>query len=900
MLIKLVPPAPHPTVLFALSFPELPPHLPTPPSWTSQLSLLALDDLEVPRTVHALDRAAGIPSLLDEVVFDLTMTGEEAVGYGGRVECRFLDGKVERWDLPYLPITSSPSSSASHSSSSSPPPGRLHPTSQIKTTACLTALASVVRDVNASARLAAEEAQRAERARQRLERQREADLIRIREREAERARRLQLEERTRQLQLEELHRLEAERARRQRDAERAAILATLGDTKIGGSRGSTVALNSPPPSPTGSLKNKGLDKGKGRKTILRSRSLLMALVASIVPSSSSTGSSSNSPPSSPPPSPSSRYSSRSSSPSRSSLSSPPTSPSASPPSRFSSPSPPTSPMSPSSPSSSFSDAQAQAQAQGHRPAHAQRAASSPDHRRHEVDGGLCPADEDVENMQDTRAGSSERTNGDADRDVVDDAEHEPDPDTLTPRLLRRRARSTLVDAFRAHVLGELVRRVGMWTGSGSGLGSGSGSVFGAGAASILGGAEMDPGDMLPGTLDEPGGGYPAWVARSMLRRAEVRMREMEEEFGFKPHKYDANDAYADSHMYGNHQRHRSQQQYPHYFFGASDDEDSEDGEDGSEGSSRSSGETDTDGSSVHTPRGHMLVASDGSAVSGYFSCVEDGGEPGGSAAAPPPVPFLPPDSPPATATTATTSDAITKAQRAARRHARAEHAAFAHMTSRLRGLLREAAAGRVRERREACVRAGVAEVRGRRRAWLAGAYSGDRATCRTAGAIGLGTPFRPSMLRWGWVPPAEDATFECAGQEEEELPAYEDIVRHTAITMTSTLGLRAHALAAAARTRAKHQRGLPFVFSELDSDEDEFGGMDGQGGHAHIVGGVDIDITGIEIEVDIDGVGFGGEDVFGAVGALVGGRPGKGKGRGSGKPDLWKGIGAGRGHALAV
>ncbi|KAF8960900.1 hypothetical protein BDZ97DRAFT_1275512 [Flammula alnicola] len=88
MLLKLIPARQEPTIHFSLSFAELPSNLPTPTSWTAQLAHLMHEDLEVPATLHSLDRAAGIPSLLEEVALDVEMK---------EVRCRFVDGAVERF-----------------------------------------------------------------------------------------------------------------------------------------------------------------------------------------------------------------------------------------------------------------------------------------------------------------------------------------------------------------------------------------------------------------------------------------------------------------------------------------------------------------------------------------------------------------------------------------------------------------------------------------------------------------------------------------------------------------------------------------------------------------------------------------------------------------------------------
>ncbi|KAF8624662.1 hypothetical protein AX17_006993 [Amanita inopinata Kibby_2008] len=110
MLIKLIPEPPHPAVLFALTFPNTPfaypPDRPyssvqaetvlgTPialtQGWVNQLTAIALDDLDAPVALHALDRAAGVATLLQEVTFDIPSC---------TVRCSFIDGSVEEWIWP--------------------------------------------------------------------------------------------------------------------------------------------------------------------------------------------------------------------------------------------------------------------------------------------------------------------------------------------------------------------------------------------------------------------------------------------------------------------------------------------------------------------------------------------------------------------------------------------------------------------------------------------------------------------------------------------------------------------------------------------------------------------------------------------------------------------------------
>jgi hypothetical protein len=88
MLLKLIPARQEPTIHFSLCFKDLPSDLPTPTAWTSQLSHLMHEDLEVPVTLLSLDRAAGVTCLLEDVTLDMEK---------GEVRCRFIDGSVDGW-----------------------------------------------------------------------------------------------------------------------------------------------------------------------------------------------------------------------------------------------------------------------------------------------------------------------------------------------------------------------------------------------------------------------------------------------------------------------------------------------------------------------------------------------------------------------------------------------------------------------------------------------------------------------------------------------------------------------------------------------------------------------------------------------------------------------------------
>jgi len=90
MLLKLIPPNAEPTIHFTIVFRDVPAHLPTPPAWTAQYNHLVVEDLEVPPKLISLDKAAGLITLIDEVVFDL---GQR------KVSCLFADGLTEEWEM---------------------------------------------------------------------------------------------------------------------------------------------------------------------------------------------------------------------------------------------------------------------------------------------------------------------------------------------------------------------------------------------------------------------------------------------------------------------------------------------------------------------------------------------------------------------------------------------------------------------------------------------------------------------------------------------------------------------------------------------------------------------------------------------------------------------------------
>lgn len=92
MIIRLIPPSPHPTILYGLTFPhvlslhDLGPSATIPAAWGSQLQILtSILQLEPPSSVHMLDRAVGLVARVQEVSMDVPQ--KEFV-------LRFVDGRV--------------------------------------------------------------------------------------------------------------------------------------------------------------------------------------------------------------------------------------------------------------------------------------------------------------------------------------------------------------------------------------------------------------------------------------------------------------------------------------------------------------------------------------------------------------------------------------------------------------------------------------------------------------------------------------------------------------------------------------------------------------------------------------------------------------------------------------
>lgn len=92
MLLRVLPKAPvDSSILFAINFPGLPPTLAEPTSWILQMDAVVADDLDVPSSPYAFDKAVALPAaLVEQVTFDLPAL---------TVNCRFIDGVMEEWPI---------------------------------------------------------------------------------------------------------------------------------------------------------------------------------------------------------------------------------------------------------------------------------------------------------------------------------------------------------------------------------------------------------------------------------------------------------------------------------------------------------------------------------------------------------------------------------------------------------------------------------------------------------------------------------------------------------------------------------------------------------------------------------------------------------------------------------
>ncbi|KAJ7620779.1 hypothetical protein B0H17DRAFT_1219540 [Mycena rosella] len=504
---------------------------------------------------------------------------------------------------------------------------------------------------------------------------------------------------------------------------------------------------------------------------------------------------------------------------------------------------------------------------------------------------------------------------------------------LSPRALRRRARSTLVDAFRAHVLPELSGRVGLFEAAGS-------------SARVR--IEDATEDEQTASPSAPGGGYPAWVARSMLRRAEARMRVLESEWptlnsptrSGRSHSASVSSRSPVSPSYPQfspdsisfpvsptsptHPRHATFEPW------SSDDESESDEDSASDGEFEGgdSGGTESDGSSVHTPEsahsigyghGHALDVST-STTSSYFTCsdtteAEEGEKlPSGSHIRRAAQSSLvhsrsvsaahPSRHPSSSHSASRQLKKDVRERKRVQRAAKAEHIAFARMTARLRLLLAQSAATRGMMRMQKDETERLREDRGVRRRWLDG---GKAAIGASFSAVRKAETFRPSGLGlWAWDASdvVEVVTSEFDGGSsaiDDRPPAYEDVVSQTEGHRFLQPASATHAIQRTRPNQPIHRTRttlahLDDLDLEVDLEHLELGSAELDGldidvdlEHLDFTESLDVDAMGLDIDMDGD-MEFRNVDVFADV-------SGKGKGRGKGKRvpvndkgrrDLWE------------
>jgi len=89
MRLRLISHPPAPMMLFTIAFVPTDLH-PLPHKWDSQLAILNATDLELPRSIYALDLSTWLTDVLEEVTFDVVALTVSAV---------FTDGHTEDWPL---------------------------------------------------------------------------------------------------------------------------------------------------------------------------------------------------------------------------------------------------------------------------------------------------------------------------------------------------------------------------------------------------------------------------------------------------------------------------------------------------------------------------------------------------------------------------------------------------------------------------------------------------------------------------------------------------------------------------------------------------------------------------------------------------------------------------------
>ncbi|VDB87183.1 unnamed protein product [Peniophora sp. CBMAI 1063] len=90
MQIRILPDTSLPAIIYSFSLPNLPQELQTPAAWECERQRVAAEDLELPHSVYAFDKATWMSSIVHELTFDMaTMT----------ISVLFVDSQLQQWPL---------------------------------------------------------------------------------------------------------------------------------------------------------------------------------------------------------------------------------------------------------------------------------------------------------------------------------------------------------------------------------------------------------------------------------------------------------------------------------------------------------------------------------------------------------------------------------------------------------------------------------------------------------------------------------------------------------------------------------------------------------------------------------------------------------------------------------
>lgn len=90
MQIRILPDTSLPAIIYSFSLPNLPQDLQTPVAWDVERQRVAAEDLELPHSVYAFDKATWTSAIVHELTFDMaTMV----------ISVIFVDGQLQQWPL---------------------------------------------------------------------------------------------------------------------------------------------------------------------------------------------------------------------------------------------------------------------------------------------------------------------------------------------------------------------------------------------------------------------------------------------------------------------------------------------------------------------------------------------------------------------------------------------------------------------------------------------------------------------------------------------------------------------------------------------------------------------------------------------------------------------------------